>query len=413
MVHFRNLIRDAADDGARELLRIMLAAVVAAVLGAGCAGTDNRAGRVDLAKLDVGSYPTTPRTVDDVPSLSEGTLLEGIRMAEAVADTSQFDSPMLYRWQADPIPDAATLVPLLGDAGKQVLDQHGWMAGYHASYADRPQLANGAAPPVYSGFSILLLRFPDEAAARGAASALEVANWKDLARTVAVPLPEHPDVTARYTPGTGALLADAPIGPFVVHLMLEAPPEGVKTRVGYLDPVLEAEHALLPDFQPTPAAEIPALPRDPDGLLARMVTTDTAHQPPVSATFAVYGPVGALRDQPPLIRKDKLYQKWGVDRFAVSGDQHLYRLRDHQAALDMFAEFTAESSAREHEIEADPNITDERCFQTNQPATSTPGVACRIVFDKYYTLVRADTAISVKQKAAAQYALLAAGKPTG
>ncbi|HEX2285441.1 MAG TPA: hypothetical protein VHI10_11580, partial [Mycobacterium sp.] len=335
------------------------------------------------------------------------TVLEGIRMADAVADTSQFDSPLLYAWQADPVADTASLVPVLGEAGKQVLDQHGWLAGYRATYADQPRQPDGSVPPVYVGLSIMLLRFPDEAAAAAAAAALEAANWTDLARTVAVPLPKHPDVNARYTPGTGALMVDAPIGPFVVHLMLEAPPQGIETLVGELDPVLDAERTLLKDFKPTPPTQISALPRDPDGLLARMVTTDPDRETPVSVTFAVYGPTGALRDQPPSVRKDKLYRKWGVDRLAVSGDQHLYRVRDHQAALDMLGEFTAQRAGREHEIEADPNIPDERCFQSDNPAPGEPAFVCRVVVNNFYTSVRANTASNVKEKAAAQYALLA------
>ena len=373
------------------------------MLAAGCGGGSD----VDLAKLNVGSYSTTARTIENQPSEPEGTVLEGIRMSDAVADTSQFDSPMIYLWQADPIPEAASLLPVMGEAGKRVLDEHGWVAGYRASYADTPRQPDGSAPPSYVGISITLLRFPDDEAARAAASALEVTNWNDFAKTVAVPLPKHPEVNARFTPGTGALLVDTPMGPFVLRLMFEAAADGIEKRVGDLDSVLDAEQALLRDFHPTPVTDIPGLPRDPDGLLARMVTTDPDRQTPPSPEFAVYGPVGALRDQLPTIRKDKLYEKWGVDRLAISGLQHLYRLRDHQAALDMSAEFIAENSGREHEIEADANVPNERCFQLDDPPRDVPAFACRIAFDNFYTVVRANTASSVKEMAAAQYALLA------
>lgn len=389
------------------LSRAALIVTAVAVLVTGCSSSSS-AGDVDLAKLDVGTYSTAPRTVHDQPSPPEGTLLEGIRMADAVADSSQFDPPLFYRWQADPVPDTASLVPLLGQAGQQALDQHGWLAGYRASYADHPQLGNGAVPPSYVGLAILLLRFPDETAARAAAPALEASNWKDVSRTSAVPLPRHPEVTGRYTPGTGALFADTPIGPFELHFMLDTPPADLQNHLDILDAALDAEHTLLDKFHPTPPADIPALPRDPDHLLARMVSTDPAHQPPVSTTFAVYGPIGALHDQTPKIREDKLYQKWGVDRLAISGDQRLYRLRDHQAALDMLAEFTAESSVPAHEIPADPKVPDEHCVQTDNPAPGPPGFACRMVVSNFYTLVHADTADSAKQKAAAQYVLLAA-----
>jgi hypothetical protein len=393
---------------ANAWLRWLTGATAVAMIVVGCASEESAGDSIDLAKLDVGSFPTTPRAVPGRPSAQEATLLEGIRMADAVADSSQFESSLVYGWRADPIPDAASLVPLLGEAGKGVLDQHGWLAGYRAGFADRPPPADGAPPQPFVGLSITLLRFPNDDAARAAAAALEATNWKDLGKTIAVPLPKHPDVTARYTPGNGAVLADTAIGPFVVHLMVDAPPAGVETHVGDFDPLVDAQRKLLQGFRPTPVEAMPALPRDPDGLLSRMVSTDPAHPTPVSAKFAVYGPTGALHFQPPTFRKDKLYEKWGVDRLAVSGTQNLYRLGDHKSALEMLAEFTAEASRREHEIDADPSVPDERCFQTNNSPSNA--FVCRIVFENFYTSLRADTAISAKQKSAAQYALLAASK---
>lgn len=381
---------------------VLTAALCTLTAGCGSGDTD-----VDLDELNVGTYSTVARTIPNLPSPADGTVLEGLRMSDAVADTSQFGSQLNYLWQAGPIPDSASIVPIIGEAGKQVLDQRGWVAGYRASYADTAQLPDGSAPPSYVGLSITLLRFPDDAAAREAASALEVANWTDFGKTIAAPLPKHPELAARYTPGTGALLLDTPIGPFVLRLMLEAPPEAIETRIGELDAAVDEEEALLQAFTPTPIAELPSLPRDPDGLLARMVATAPTDPPPPSATFAVYGPTGALRDQLPGIRKDKLYEKWGVDRFAVSGTQHLYRLRDNQAAKDMAAEFIAQSSGAEHEIESDLNVPDTRCFQTNAPPAGVTGYTCRMVYDNLYTAIRANTASSVKEMTAAQYVLLA------
>jgi len=381
--------------------------VVAATVGLLAAGCGNDGADVDLSKLSVGTYSTAARNIPNQPSPDHGTVLEGIRMSDAVADTSQFGSALTYLWQAGPVPDTASIEPTIGETRKRVLDGLGWVAGYRASYADAPQLPDGGAPPSYLGLSIMLLRFPDDAAATEAASALELANWTDFGKTVAAPLPKHPEIAARYTPGTGALLLDTPMGPFVLRLMLEAPPDGIEKRIGELDAVIDKEQALLRDFKPTPVAEIPSLPPDPDGLLARMVATDPAEPPPPSPTFAVYGSTGALRDQLPAIRKDKLYEKWGVDRFAVSGNQHLYRLRDNQAAKDMSAEFIAQSSGTEHEIAGGPNVPGSRCFQADAPAADAPGYTCRLVFDNIYTVVRANTAASVTEMTAAQYALLA------
>jgi hypothetical protein len=384
------------------------ALVVSTVLSglvAGC-GADE----VDVSKLDVGTYSTALRTASSQPSPQAGTILEGIRMSDAVADTSQFNSPLVNMWQADPIPDTASLSQVLGEAGRQALDANGWVAGYRASYADRPQTDDGAAPAEYIGMAILLLRFRDDAAAQAAAQALEVSNWKDFAQTVAVPLPAHPEVSARFTPGTGALTMDTVRGPFVLHVMVEAPAEGIETRVADFDPLLDAELPLIDKFRPTPAAEIPALPHDPDGLLARMVSTDPKQWPAPSGVFAVYGATGALRAQTPGMRKDKLFEKWGVDRLAVSGNQQLFRAKDRQAALDMKSEFAAELSGVAQVFEADEAIPDEHCFKMTNAAPGSAAFACQIVHDNMYTLVRSNTATSAKQMAAAQYALLVSDK---
>ncbi len=373
------------------------------LLGPGCAGTAD----VDLSKLDTGPYSTAVRAIPNQPSWPNSVVLEGIRMSDAVADTSQFNSSLIYSWRAGPIRDTASSVPVVGEAGKRVLDRLGWVAGYHAHYADHPPRPDGSAPPSSVGLSVTLLRFADETAARQAAAALDVANWADVGQTVAAPLPTRPEIAARYTPGSGALLLDTSMGPFVLRLALDAAPEGIERRIGELDAVVDEEHTLLQSFTPTPMDRMRSLPIDPDDLLARMVSTDPAGPPAPSPSFAVVGSTGALRDQPPAMRKDRLYEKWGVDRLAVSGDQRLYRLPDNRAAREMAAAFIAGSAAGEREIDGDPNLPDTRCFQAVTPSADRPAYVCRLVFDDIYTVVRADTADSVKEMAAAQYALLA------
>jgi hypothetical protein len=378
---------------------------VACLLAAGC-GSGGDA-RIDLSRLDVGPYSTAVRDIPDQPSLRNGTVLEGIRMSEAVADTSQFGSTLNYLRDAGPIPDTQSLVATIGESGRRLLDISGWVAGYQASYADTPRLPAGANPSSYVGLSITLLRFSDDAAATRVASALEVANWADFGNTVAAPLPRHSEVGARYTPGTGVLRLDASIGPFVLRLRLEAPPDGIEKRIGELDAAFDEEQALLGHFTPTPVAEIASLPMDPDGLLARMVATDPSASPHPSATFAVYGPTGALRDQTRAIRADKLYQKWGVDQFAVSGSQRLYKLRDSQAAHDMAAEVIASSVDVEQEIVGDPNVPNTRCFHAEATAANLSEYTCRMWFHDVFTVIRADSAQNVREMAAAQYVLLA------
>jgi hypothetical protein len=371
------------------------------------ASSCGRADDVDLNKLDVGPFSTAVRVIPNQPSLPNGVVLEGIRMSDAVADTSQFNSSLTYLWQAGPIRDTASSLPFVGVAGKRVLDRLGWVAGYRAHYADRPRPPGGDAPPSSVRLSIMLLRFPDDAAARQAAAALELVNWDDFGQTVAAPLPTHPEIAARYTPGTGALLLDTEMGPFVLRLALDAAPDGIEKRIGELDAVVDEEHTLLQSFAPTPVGQIPALPSDPDGLLARMVATDPARAPAPSSAFAVYGATGALRDQTPAMRKERRYEQWGVQRFAISGDQRLYRLPDNRAAKEMAAAFVAESQAGEREIDDDRNLPETRCFRADPPSADAPAYSCRMVFDNIYTVVRAGTEDGVKEMAAAQYALLA------
>lgn len=383
--------------------RAIIATASLCTLVAGCSG----GARVDLNRLDVGTYSTTARTIANPPSLANGTVLEGIRMSDTVADTSQFGSTLDYLWDAGPIPDTRSLVASIGESGNRLLEGSGWIAGYHASYADKPRPPGGTDPPSHVGLSITVLRFSDDATATGVAAELESGNWPDFGKTLAAPLPRHPEVAARYAPGAGILVLDAPIGAFVVRLELRAPADGIEKRIGEIDAAFEEEQSLLRQFTPTPVAEIASLPTDPDGVLARMVATDSVTPPRPSVTFAVYGATGALRAQSPTMRANKLFDKWGVDRFAVSGTQRLYRLRDNKAAHDMAAEVITSSSDVEQEIVGDPNLPNTRCFQADAPAANLRGYTCRMWVDDVFTEVRADSEASVREMAAAQYVLLA------
>ena len=72
--------------------RAIVTATAVCTLLAGCGdGADD----VDLSKLNVGTYSTAARTIPNPPSLPDGTVREGIRMWDAVADTSQFGSPLI------------------------------------------------------------------------------------------------------------------------------------------------------------------------------------------------------------------------------------------------------------------------------------------------------------------------------
>ncbi len=255
----------------RRFLILSCAALASGTLaGCGVPGTPTAA-EIDVRTLDAGQYPVGRHSYDGTAS-GKGALLEGMRMSDAVVPGIRIDPSLTVGSGGRVVVDSTDATRhLLAVVSKPALDRNKMVVGYVAAGSDKPGSMEGTATSVTD----LVMRFPDEAAARAAARQLEDADFgvaPDLNRKLT--LPKYQDAFIHYRPGVATVGAFMPYKQFVISLFIERPRPEEADLLAWAQKTLDAEVPALEHFQATPQNKLDSLPIDPGGLLARAVVKD-------------------------------------------------------------------------------------------------------------------------------------------
>lgn len=368
--------------------------------GAGSTGGDG----VDIALLDTGNYPITARPALGVAgSVDEGSNVEGRRIAGNVVGP----------WEADPLLTQAeqlnTLVIRGPDAlneliGKPVGDgivEHHYITGFASARH------NGAGS--YKGLANYVLRFNSPADA--AAAAHDMAS-KSAALTVGdtavgtqpFSIPRYPGtaaVTYRWPAAIPSTRGDVPLavlaftahGPYV--LCQNADDLNPDRAAQLIATTLDLQQPLIDKFQPTPLDQLPQLPRDPDGLLARTLPESAGYH---TVNDGVYDPHGALHVEPgDPVHLQALFGSVGLQRAVETSEVRIYQTPEVESANRVVADYAKSDDP------AGPGITGmpkARCF------TEALGQWCVAPAERYVFVVQAAHETELHQKMAAQYRML-------
>src|ERR1700738_4258671 len=190
-----------------ETSRIAVMTGISAVLLAGCGNnvaigpppaTSSKPPAVDVSTLDTGKYLTLPRKLRQVASEDEGRMAEAIRMAEAVADPMNVDPTLVVQTVFGPLiapSDVASNISLTGQAVvAPVLAKYGMVSGRMLMANNTNLDPSGAQKPEQDvkTVMIMLLRFPDAAAAKSAAVEMDAADFAVSPENVPVPATKYP-----------------------------------------------------------------------------------------------------------------------------------------------------------------------------------------------------------------------------
>ena len=412
-----------------EITRITVAAGICAALLAGCGHdggtaspvTSSKPPAVDLSTLDTGKYLTLPRRLGQVASEEEGRMAEAIRMAEAVADPMTVDPTLVEQVVFSPLvtpADVASNISMTGQAVvAPVLAKYGMVSGRLLLASNTNVDLSGSQRPDQDVKSVLimLVRFPDAAAAKNAAVEMDAADFAVSPDNVPVPVTRYPAAHGHWRPTNPSMASTLAHNDFVIHVLAVNPTPNLETLTGMVEKTFDQQIAALDRFQPTPVDRIAKLPKDPDGLLGRLVDLTPGTEPPLSTTVASYGPNGARQVQNEREMKDRAYENAGVDRAALwidpkLGGSSLLRVRDRDAAVKMMAEEIATDADIDHPIDGARGLSDSKCFALKpDSSTDAPGLRfeCYVLYDRYVAATYSGDAADGQQRAAAQYALLA------
>ena len=411
------------------LLRIAVVAGISAVVLAGCgrdggtaspakSSSSSKPPAVDLSTLDTGKYLTLPRRLGQVASEEEGRMAEAIRMAEALADLTKVDPTFAKDIERQPLvspSDVANIISFTDQAVVQpVLVKYGMIAG-HVVQGSSAKMDSGAQPAEdYKAVVLMLVRFADEASARNAAVEMDAVDFAVSPENVPVPVTKYPAAHGHWRPSNPTMASTLAHGDFVIHVIAANPTPNLETLTGMVATTFDKEIAALDRFQPTPVNQIGKLSKDPDGLLGRLVDLTPGTEPSLSKSVASYGPNGAATTQNERQMKDRVYENAGVDRLAIwldpkLGGSSIFRARDRDAAVKLMDALVSTDDDIDHPIDGVRGLPDAKCFEQKQSTyKDAPGLRfeCYVTYDRYVAGVASGDEADVRQRAAAQYALL-------
>lgn len=395
-------------------------AVLVLVLTAGCALQGHPVPANPNPKaLDVGLNSIEPLEVPPNDNESYGRTLESVRMAEAIIDPVEADASLKFTFEtggAMPLPTPAKATRVLAKSVRPVLERYGMLAGFMVGGADKEQIG----PPVIGRsrlLTVVLLRFPDAAAARQAAREMDATDAAASPDNVSVAIPDQPSASAHWRPNVPTLAATTAHESFVISVLVghTSPDLAVLTTVARQ--AFEAQSTRLRDYSATPRDRLAALPLDSDGMLARLIAevpgrwpfptvamTDyeqnAGWQVAATVTGIVYGLRGAYlygsRQRPS-----------SIELTAVNGWNELERYPDAVAARRAFSD---PARGQEPELRVAPTpeaVPDVRCFeQLDVPPQIPLRFTCSLMHGRYIALIRGRDLESTHQRVAAQLGLL-------
>ncbi|HXO54107.1 MAG TPA: hypothetical protein VN888_24500, partial [Mycobacterium sp.] len=259
---------------------------ISAALLAGC-GHDGGTGSppatsakppaVDVSTLDTGKYLTLPRRLGQVASEDEGRMAEAIRMAEAVADPMSVDPTLVEQSVFAPLitaSDVASNISMTGQAVvAPVLAKYGMVAGRLLMANNTKVDPSSSERPEHDVKTVLimLVRFQDATAAKNAAVEMDAADFAVSPENVPVPVTKYPTAHGHWRPTNPSMASTLAHDDFVIHVLVTNPTPNLETLTGMVEKTFDQEIPALDRFAPTPVDRIAKLPKDPDGLLGRLV----------------------------------------------------------------------------------------------------------------------------------------------
>ncbi|MEV0293283.1 hypothetical protein [Nocardia sp. NPDC050710] len=393
--------------------RIAFAATCVLVTGVltACGGISGTAvpGELDVRKLEVGTYPVDAHKYDQDAS-GKGALLEGMRMADAVVPTIQIDSTLKFGRGSTVLADATEALDFLANVSKPVLDNRKFVTGFAASGADKPDPAGQTRPPAdATAITDVLLRFPDEAAAKLAARELEDADLGVSPENRKLPSTKYPDAYVHWRPGVANVGAFYAYHEFVISLFIQRPRADSTDLLNWVDRTLAAQIPALDGFRATPVNQIDSLKVDPDGLLARVAVADRKGHSPDADSFAVYGPNHGIHSADDESVTQKLLTDTGAEKIAIVDASSVTRVRDFDAARKLVDGLIDTVGDQFDPITAPNDVPGAKCLQLNSKGDPEREYKyrCYVPYKRYVGVVTSDKEPDVRQKVAAQYALLA------
>lgn len=398
---------------------VLVIAVVAGVVVWTLVGDDGDAAgasttpapKPDLSTLDVGDYDVQPREFAGPLTEEDARYLESMRLAQAVAFPPDIFPTMTYV-NGLPLADGAMFATLLSGTGTPIMlpafEKYGRITGFLLNGYTVPQeeFARTASGP---GLFVGLSSFPGRDQAFRAAREMDALDSAVNPDNVAVPIPGYPDANAHYRPGFTSIAVSMASGQSVISVLYSDPAgTTAESLAAQVRRILDVQVPLIEGFAPAPEVALTMAEIDPDHMFSRVLTDEDPQIGPKIVRYSA--PASRLCANSGAIRDD-FFGETGVDRCANSPGSLVLRTRDDGAAKTLVSKFAAQPAGDdvvETPLEAPEGVPDAVCFKhtPKDPAGGEPSFGCLVTYGRYTASVSGESEVDIRQRAAAQYALL-------
>ncbi|KIA61544.1 hypothetical protein FG87_30070 [Nocardia vulneris] len=358
---------------------------------------------IDIARLDVGSYPTTPRELGPVKNADQARFIEAERLGNFVPTASDIDpafregNPSVSTVFIDPRNSLGKIMSI--DRFAEAAPD--FVAGF---------LSNGSTDVRNQGRDLFnaVMIFPDEQRAAAAAEALERVDFEAAPQNERVQIPKYPAARAHWQPTQQSIGSWFATGKFVVYtwiydyLKIFLEKVDLPALFALVEKSLDAVVPAIGKFTPTPADQLLNQPIDYDNMLSRTLPRpreDSWIDPP-----GAYNGHAALHFTTDPAEDRRLIEEAGVDRFAVDAT-NVYRARDAAAA----AKFRADRGGltkRFKSAESPQQLPVAKCKEYIGTQAMAVRFYCSVSQGRYAAFSWSHQLLDAQQRISAQYAIL-------
>lgn len=363
-------------------------------------------GQVNVALLQPGNYPTSPRK-PPAPSIGLSVLVEAQRLAGYV----------IYPWEVDPgliVQDIFGVMvmvspnglskQLIGVSTADIATANGFINGFSTSRS-----TPDTAPGKHSNLNPMVLRFPDPAKAAAAEAAFVTQNRSGAEQSTdahPIAIPGHPEASATAavtSKGNPVVTAFSVHGPYVLFVFSQTD-DTAEAAAALIGKTLDLQGPRIDQFQPADPAQFPTMNPDPDGLIARSLPFGDS-----MLNYGVYTAAGAMHflagNDDPQGAVNRINAA-GIDRWVDGGHVSLYRTKDADAASE-FAAFVAKEMAEDGDRRPTvPGFPSAKCFTAKKSQMFDENYNCVATSDRFVFTVTSKQSADAIHRISAQYLML-------
>ncbi|ASX03575.1 hypothetical protein CKJ56_13500 [Mycobacterium intracellulare subsp. chimaera] len=359
---------------------------------------------VDLALLDSGNFPSTPRPpLGLAADVLRGGWAEGRRLASVVVGPWEVDADLIDYAQIDSgvVKDTDAVNSLLGAPMGEALNGHNLVAGFASS--------RHTEKGPYKGLLTMVLEMASPADAAAAATAMAAKSGSltlpfdtKPITTQPVPIPRYPATaapsyqwTAQY-PDPGPRFSVTALTAHGQYVLAQTATSADKadTAAGLVATTLDLQQPLIDKFKPTPPDQLAQLPLDPDGLMAHTLAPRQENESISDGIYDAHGALHLATEDP--VHLAALFKSAGVQQVSYVLETRVYQTPDTASAARLVADMTGPN-----QVGGISGMPKAKCFN------ETLGYWCVARADRYAFEMQNEQEHALHQMMAAQYRMLA------